>query len=198
MTLRGRLAATATLAVLVAVPTAGCTRDGGDAREPSPSPSASVSESPAPGEPVEVAIGQPATVDLTGSAATTQVAVTVTRVRRGRIQDLKDFVLDATVKQATPYYADVRIENTGEGAPSGATLTLWGLDSTDTVLPAADVRGTFGRCATKPLPKRFPPGSKAASCLLFLVPKGATLDEVQYRFNDGTTGPYSWPVPPGR
>jgi hypothetical protein len=118
----------------------------------------------------------------------------VTQVRRGRISDLRDFVLDARTRTSTPYYAIVRVRNTGNANLSGASVALWGFDSTGTVLPPARVRGAFERCQTRALPAHFTHGRQARSCLLFLVPRGARLTAVQYRFDDETTPPISWPV----
>jgi hypothetical protein len=123
---------------------------------------------------------------------TSEVEVAVTEVTEGRIRDLSRFRLDAEARSSTPYYADIRVTNNGGADLGGRRLTLWGLDSAGTVLPPADVIGTFRKCQSDPLPRRFRRGDSARSCLLFLAPEGTTLEAVQYRFNDRP--PYSWPV----
>lgn len=173
---------------------AACTVDSDGASAPSASPATATPSSPSPTpERVELALGEPASLTLQGgSGVSSRVRLAVTDVTKGRIRHLSDFRLDAEARRSTPYYATVRVTNTGSGNLSGERLTLWGLDSTGTVRPPADVVGTFPRCQHEPLPKRFTRRKSARTCLLFLLPPGTTLDAVQYRFNDRP--PYSWPV----
>lgn len=177
------------------VATAGCTADDGStapAESPAPSsPPASVSPTPSQ---VELALGEEATVTLQGKdGKSSEVAIAVTDVTEGRIRDLADFRLDAQARKSTPYYATVRVTNKGRADLGGRRVTLWGLDSAGTVLPPADVIGTFRKCQNRPLPSRFRRGDSTRTCFLYLAPKGTTLDAVQYRFNSDRT-PYSWPV----
>lgn len=168
--------------------------------EPSPSPSSTASADEATASAAAVAtptrtpIGAPATITVSKGNRSGEVAVTVTKVRKGSIKDLSDFVLDHSTRRSTPYYADVRVTNTSSTNLAGAKVPLWGLDATGTVLPAARVRGTFGKCDDQPLPKKFTKGERARTCLLFLVPKGGALQAVQYRPSDETAGVVSWPV----
>ncbi|HEX2176269.1 MAG TPA: hypothetical protein VHG70_10190 [Nocardioidaceae bacterium] len=178
------------------VATAACTPDGGStAPAESPSPSRSpASASPTPSQ-VQLALGEDASVTLQGRGGeSAEVGIAVTDVTRGRIRHLADFRLDAQARRSTPYYATVRITNNGRADLGGRRVTLWGLDSQGTVLPPADVVGTFRRCQNEPLPRRFRRGDSARTCLLYLAPEGTTLDAVQYRFNSNRP-PYSWPVP---
>jgi hypothetical protein len=197
MPVRSRVAAIA-VTVLLAL-TAACSGegDGGSdeaARTPTETANDAASETESPAQPTALPTGELATVMLTAGRRSGDADVTVTQVRRGRIADLRDFVLDARTRTSTPYYALVRVRNTGDANLSGAAVPLWGLDSTGTVLPPARVRGVFTRCQTRALPNGFTAGKQTRTCLLFLVPKGARLTAVQYRFDDETTAPISWPV----
>lgn len=173
--------------------TASCTAGSGSGggQEPQSAPSRP-SATPTPSE-VALEAGEPATVTLPGEGGgQAQVEVVVTDVAQGRIQDLREFRLDAETRTSTPYYADVRVTNAGGVDPARRSVALWGLDSEGTVRPPADLVGPFRRCQDEPLPKRFPDGDSARTCLLYLVPEGLTLDAVQYRFDEQP--PFSWPV----
>jgi hypothetical protein len=171
---------------------AGCTTDGEGTPATSPSPQASATATPSPAQ-VELALGEPATVTLRGrDDETSEVEVAVTEVTEGRIGHLRQFRLDQQARSSTPYYATVRVRNTGTADLAGRSVVLWGLDSEGTVRPAADVIGSFRRCQNDPLPRRFREGDTATTCLLYLVPDGTTLRAVQYRFNNRP--PFSWPV----
>jgi hypothetical protein len=182
------------LVVLVAgltLTVAGCT--GGDTSgdappKPRPSPTAS------PTGPVELSMGESASVPLDpADKSSSQVDLAVTDVVQGDIRDLSEFELDRQTRRSTPYYADVEVTKGGTGDLTGRRVTLWGLDSTGTVRPPADVVGTFKECPPDPLPKGFTAGETAQTCLIYLLPEGTSLEAVQYRFQGGTA-PYSWPV----
>lgn len=139
-------------------------------------------------------MGEPASFTLTsGSGRSSRVDLAVTKVEQGEIKDLSDFELNAEAKSSTPYYATVKVTNTGDGNLSGARLSLWGFDSEGVVRPPAEVVGTFSKCQQERLPKRFRNGRTARTCMIYLLPQGSALDAVQYRFNDDRS-PYSWPV----
>ncbi len=175
---------------------------GNDAEEaagpaPSPSPSVSVSVSPSPSSTVAVPEG----VELTevgadlgfGDTATvihepdqktgTVLELTVKSAARGTLKDLSGFVLDPYTKSSTPYYVDVAVENVGEGQVGGSGVPLWGVDGTNTLLPAARFTTAFRRCPSEPLPKRFGPGRSFETCLVFLAPDKGTLEAVSFRPN---------------
>jgi hypothetical protein len=183
----------AALAVSLGSATACTAENEGSAPAPSPTETASPSPTPSP-EDVERAIGEPASFTLrTGSGRRSRVRVAVTDVTEGRIRHLSDFVLDTEGRRSTPYYAHVRVANIGGGNLSRARITLWGFDSSGTVRPPAEVLGTFPRCQTRRAPKRFRRGDSMRTCLVYLVPRGSTLQAVQYRFSDDRP-PVSWPV----
>lgn len=172
---------------------------GSDADEgaATPSPSVSVSESPSPSSTVAV----PAGVELTevgadlafGDAATvihepdqkrgTVLELTVEDVTLGSLKDFSGFILDDYTKTSTPYYVDVAVENVGEGQVGGSGVPLWGVDATDTLLPAARFTTTFRRCPSESLPQKFGPGRSLETCLVFLAPDQGSLEAVSFRPN---------------
>lgn len=187
----------AALAVATGLLLAGCSGDDDDREaesSPSASPTETVSESPSEPSPTDVAVGDAASITLSAGQRSGEASVTVTKVRQGTIKDLSDFVLDRRTRRSTPYYADVRVENTSDTNLVGATVPLWGLDSDGTVLPPAQIRGTFGKCNNTPMPKGFGKGKRSKTCLLFLVPRGRQLEAVQYRPNDSAESLVSWPA----
>jgi hypothetical protein len=176
---------------------AGCSDDASEPESGGPagaSATPTATASPTPSEPPELAPGDTAVVGMTVGRRSGEVALTVARVERGTIKDLRDFILGKGVRTATPYYAHVRVQNRSRTDLAGGTPELWGLDSANTVLPPVDVRGGFATCESRPMPTSFTRGDKARTCLMFLVRKGATLSAVQYRYDDGTTEPVSWTV----
>jgi hypothetical protein len=168
-----------------------CTQGADDPAGPPATPSPTSTRTPSE-QPVELALGEPASFRLTsGPARGARVRVAVTRVRRGDIGDLSEFVLDAESRRSTPYYADARVTNAGGRRLADASVTLWGLDSEGTVRPPAQVVGRFTRCQGAAA-GRLGRGESVRTCFVYLLPRGSSLEAVQYRFNDKE--PYSWPV----
>jgi hypothetical protein len=186
----GRLGIALAAALLA---TTGCTGDGGGSASPGTQPPPTpTSASPTP-EQVRLTVGEPATFRLTGRGGeASRVRLAVTDVTEGKVKDPSWFRLDRQARQSTPYYAAVRVTNRGSGDLSGTQVTLWALDSGGTVRPPAEVIGSFGKCQNDPLPRRFTKGESARTCLLYLLPEGATLRAVEYRIGD--RAPYSWTV----
>ncbi|MPZ59743.1 MAG: hypothetical protein GEU93_00315 [Propionibacteriales bacterium] len=189
-----RTVVAAVLAVLAFA--SGCT-DADDTpateRQASGEPSSMAQEEP-PAEPesVELALGEPASFRFkAGARRSSRIELTVASIREGKIEDLSDFVVPPRLRKSTPYYAKIEVKNVGRGDLSRADVTMWALDSSGTVLPAADVVGSFGKCNREAMPRKFTKGKTARSCVTFLAPQGVTIDAVQYRFADETP-PYSW------
>ena len=129
----------------------------------------------------------------TGSGQKTKVAVTVLRVRKGKISDFKDFNLDAKQKATTPYYVDVKYENLGDMKLQRFLLDP-SIEDTDgeeyKPLNLIVLSGTFKVCP-KPSDKRLKPGEKFTLCAPFLLPKGKTMERVRFQ-GDVTQDPYFW------
>jgi len=187
-----RLRATraAALVAVAGLALAGCS--GGDASKASPS----ASGSPSPTTTVSIPAGQQLTAqgsDLKfGDTATvvfeatksagTVLKLTVKDAREGLLDDFKGFILDDKYKkQANYYYADVTVENVGEGDVGGVPVPLWGVNADNTLLPAVNFTTKFPKCASAPLPAKFGPGDKVDTCLVYLSPNNGTLDSVSYR-----------------
>ena len=139
-----------------------------------------------------LAQGKPATVVYqVGDAAASAVTVTVTRVKKGSIDDFRFFSLDAETKKSAPYYVSVTVKNEGPAGLGGGALPVYAHDSSNTNLPANDIVGTFKPCRSSKLPKSFLPGSDAKLCLVYLVPKGRKLQSIALQ-TDAKAEPISW------
>jgi len=193
---RSALALAAVLAVVGGGAT-GCA-DGEPTTQPSPT-TASPS-TPTVAVPSGVTLTEPGTALALGDSASavyadgeraTVLTVRVTKAVAGSTKDFKGFVLTRKERATTPYYVSARITNDGPGALGQTTVPLYGLDSTDTVFPATALVGAFDRCSGGPLPTGFAPHDSITTCLVYLVPDGATLEAVQLRTPDGAS-PISW------
>jgi hypothetical protein len=129
----------------------------------------------------------------TGSRNPTTVAVSVLRIRKGKISDFKDFNLDAKQKQTVPYYVDARYENLGKLKLQRFLLEPSIEDSDGQEYKALNLivlSGTFTRCP-QPSRTRLRPGQTFTLCSPFLLPKGKTLERVRFA-GDATKDPYFW------
>ncbi len=109
------------------------------------------------------------------------LAVTVTRLRQGSVEDLDDFILDEAAKQSTPYYVDAEVENIGKTDLGGAATPLYLVNGKDVLVRASKLQGTFAPCAARPLPRQFKPEASAEVCLVYLVANHGTLRSVSFR-----------------
>ncbi|QNN53316.1 hypothetical protein [Nocardioides mesophilus] len=200
-----RSAAVPALALALAAGLAGCSTD--DAAEPaagtsSGSPSASTSPTTDVSVPAGVEL-TPQGEDLSfGDTATvafepdqkrsTVLDLTVTGARQGTLDDFKGFILDDPYKKkANYYYVDVKVKNVGEGEVGGLPVPLWGVNADNTLLPAVNFTTTFKPCASTPLPKKFGPGQKVSTCLVYLSPDHGTLESLSFR-PDQAFDPIEW------
>jgi hypothetical protein len=118
--------------------------------------------------------------------------LTVQGVQKGTLADFKGFILDDTYKQkADYYYAKVQVKNVGEGDVGGVPVPLWGVNASNTLLPAVNFTTTFAKCPSKPLPASFPPGATLSTCLVYLSPDQGKLVAVSYRPSQ-EFNPISW------
>lgn len=170
-----------------------------------PGEAASPTSSPSPTS--TVAVGEDVSLtdvgaDLSfGDAATviyepdrkrgTVLELTVTKATQGSMNDFRSFILDDYTKAATPYYVDVTVKNVGEGGVGGTPVPLWGVDSENTLLPAASFTTNFPKCESEPLPKKFHAGDRIKTCLVYLAPDGGTMEAVSFRPNQAFD-PIQW------
>lgn len=185
---RARLLATGLLVAALGLAGCGGTDDGKAAPSPSPSPTAPTPtvEVPSgvtltdPGTTLD--FGQPATVpyrpnDRRGSV----LELTVTSVRRATIDDFAAYVLDKRTRRSTPYYVKVTVANAGTGDVGGTDVPLWAVDGSDTLVHSSTFTNSFQRCPSQSLPKRFGPGERLRTCLVYLLPDRGELTAVSFR-----------------
>lgn len=143
----------------------------------------------------ELAIGETASAIYRADRSRVSVVdVTVTSVLRGSIgRDFTTFNLPEKVAEQTPYYVRVRVTNDGPGQLAGAAVPVYALDSTATYFPATSLLGRLPACPGGPLPTPFAPQDTQTRCLLFLVPDGVRIQEIQLRPYEGYD-PVSWTV----
>ena len=129
----------------------------------------------------------------TGSKQETKVAVTVLKIRKGKISDFKDFNLDAKQKATTPNYVDVKYENLGKLKLQRFLLDPSIEDSDGQEYKPLNLivlSGTFKVCP-KPSDKRLTNGQSFTLCAPFLMPKGTAIERVRFH-GDVTQDPYFW------
>jgi hypothetical protein len=186
--------------------------DGAPATEESPAPSAETSsealDAPTESPTADVSVPEGVAVTAQGSdlgfgdSATvvfepdqkreTILQLTVTRARKGRLDDFQGFILDNDYKKkASYYYVDVAVENLGEGDVGGAPVPLWGVNQDNTLLPAVNFTTKFKPCDSTPLPKKFQPGDSLETCLVYLSPDKGSLESVSFR-PDQAFDPIEW------
>lgn len=126
-----------------------------------------------------LALGAPAAValEVSGQAASA-VTTTVTKVKKGSINDFRFFSLDETTRKSVPYYVTVNVKNEGPAGLGGAALPIYAHDDSFTNLPASDIVGQFKPCPRSTVPDTFEPGAAADICLVYLVPEGRTLSKI--------------------
>jgi len=109
------------------------------------------------------------------------LALTVTKLRQGSIEDFGDFILDDKAEQSTPYYVDVEVENIGKSDLGRMDTPLYLVNGKDVLVRASRLQGRFAPCAAKPLPRKFKPEASTEVCLVFLVANHGTLRSVSFR-----------------
>lgn len=211
---RGLVAGVAVLGLL-----AGCGGGGDDEGDVSPSPDpTSQAPSPAPSEspsadptadstaylptPEGITLTAPGTALRFKDAALAAwkprqdvvgvVGVRVLKVEQTTVaKSLVGFQLDAAARASTPYFVSTEVGNGGDTDLGGRQLPIYAVDSADRLIPPTGVDQGFKPCPGSVLPAIFAPGDEARSCLIFLVPSGATLQSVMFRPPEGVV-PLTW------
>lgn len=117
-------------------------------------------------------------------AATTTLGITVLKVRKGTQEELTQggLTVDAKNKSDTPYYVDVRYENTGSAAIK-RSLDVALEDQDGNLITAVTIFNyggkPFGQCPAIN-DGEVAPGSSYESCTLFLVPEGKEPSRVSF------------------
>ena len=163
----------ASTALIAFIFIAGCGGDGGEVH--------------ALGDPASVGYNE--TTDTGERGVHTTLEVTVLDVREGSHDELTDagFEVDEEDRNTTPYYVDVRYENTGD-----ATVTRnigVSLEDSDGNLISSTIVFDYGEQGFPPCESvdegKFAPGDSYESCTLFLVPEGLELGQVSFLSHGG-------------
>ena len=117
-------------------------------------------------------------------AARTTLGITVLKVRKGTQQELTQggFTVDAKNKSDTPYYVDVRYENTGSAAIK-RSLDVALEDQDGNLITSVVIFYSGGKpFATCPTINEgaLAPGASYESCTLFFVPQGKQPSRVSF------------------
>ncbi|MGZ8720499.1 MAG: hypothetical protein ACXWXH_03395 [Aeromicrobium sp.] len=112
------------------------------------------------------------------------VSVAVTAVKKGEIKDFRFFSLDDETKQATPFYVAATVRNIGPAGIGGAPIPLYAHDSNNTISRPNELVGDFAPCPNGTLPKKFLPDATAKVCLVYMIPKGASLVSIDLKTAD--------------
>lgn len=201
---RNRALTTAALVGTCLLSVAGCTTSTTKPEtQDSSTPTASVSVTTAP--PVATTAPDGTTLPGTGLAVGERavvryepdrkhravLAISVAKVVRGKVQDLKQFNLGEDTLRSSVYYTTLKVRKVHGGDVSGEWVALYGAVSKSMVVPPATFASTFSRCDYQPLPSRFRTGEKATLCMVMLAPKRGRISEIQWRPADGSA-PISW------
>jgi hypothetical protein len=124
-------------------------------------------------------VGQPAVIDYTDSSTNDKSIIELTpkKIEKGTLDDFKNIDLDEDQKSATPYYATIEVKNVGDGDLSGGDPATYinGVDDRGQDQNEIIFFGDFERCDHE-TPKKFKPGDTYSACLVYLIPKGGSLE----------------------
>jgi hypothetical protein len=196
-----RVIAVILLSLSIGAAAAGCGGDGGADDSASPLPSSSI-----PGiQSLPAAAATPGTKLTQNTSAKVLfvrnhkrkglISLAIDSVRTGSTGDLANFILDRQAKSSTPYYVDVTVTNVGGGHVGGAPVPLYGVNGHNTLLPPADLMGSFKSCQTDRIPRRLARGRAFSTCLMFLSPRHGKLTAVEFHYASGAE-PVTWVVHP--
>jgi hypothetical protein len=196
-----RVIAVILLSASIGAAAAGCGGDGGADDSASPLPSSSI-----PGiQSLPAAAATPGTKLTQNTSAKVLfvrnhkrkglISLAIDSVRTGSTGDLANFILDRQAKSSTPYYVDVTVTNVGGGHVGGAPVPLYGVNGHNTLLPPADLMGSFKSCQTDRIPRRLARGRAFSTCLMFLSPRHGKLTAVEFQYASDVE-PVTWAVHP--
>jgi hypothetical protein len=120
------------------------------------------------------------------------VGISVLRIERTTVAaSLQGYRLDAAAAASTPYFVTIEVGNGGDTDLGGRQLPMYVVDSADRLVAPTGIDQAFEPCPRSTLPAVFAPGDATRSCLIFLVPPGATLEQVMFRPPEGVV-PITW------
>jgi hypothetical protein len=89
--------------------------------------------------------------------------------------------LDEQQKKSNPYFVRATVTNRGETDLSGKPVPLYIVDGNNTLIEATTFASSFTPCQPGTFPKKFKPGHKTKTCLVFLSPNHGDLTAVSFR-----------------
>ncbi|MCX6397832.1 MAG: hypothetical protein NTV23_15200 [Propionibacteriales bacterium] len=178
----------AVLAVVVPVALTGC---GPDTKEKAvvPSPGAAPSDVSVPSGTAlspygsELKFGDTATVGYAPNSNRASVLkLTVVSVTQGSVaKDLGGYSLNDRMRQSTPFYVQVDVENVGIGDVGKTPVPLFLEDNRKALIGPSTFTDNFTKCPSKPFPTTFAPKAKARFCLVYLTPNRGTFSAMSFR-----------------
>ena len=122
------------------------------------------------------------------SKDSTKLETTVVSVKKGSIDDTKNFKLDAQTKVSTPFYVTVRFRNAGTRSmePGGIFGLVKSHNGTGDALGRLNLIGTFAQCGGK-TPEQLAPGASYTDCGVYVAPTGQDISKVVFGFYLGDT-----------
>jgi hypothetical protein len=136
-----------------------------------------------------LAVGETATVMYETKSLSkegTQLAVTVTSVKAGSIDDLADFDLDAQSKVSDPFYVAVSFQNVGPlpMEPSGIFGLITAHNTAGDELNRLSLIGEFAPCDGEVV-DNLAVGASYTDCGVYLAPTGQDISKVTFAFYFG-------------
>lgn len=134
------------------------------------------------GQQATVAWVSPSDFSVNGGQKGTKMQVTVASIAKGSIDDFKNFTLDANAKASTPYYVKLQLKAVEDAGPAAVkddpAISFEALDDRGQKQERAIVSGTFAPCNEAHAPKPFAAGKSYASCAVYLIPGGGSIQKV--------------------
>jgi hypothetical protein len=124
-----------------------------------------------------------------GAQAGLRLQVAVLSIVKASMSDFKNVDLTGTQKSDTPYYVKVQIKALGATPPKSSddpAITFDAIDDRGQEQESVTFFGTFQPCNDNTPPQPFAGGKSYASCLVYLMPGGGSIQKVQWA--DGPSG----------
>jgi hypothetical protein len=119
----------------------------------------------------------------------------VLEIEKGSQADFKNIDLEPEQKKATPYYVRIRVANPGSKVPADEDPVLGhdAIDDRGQEQGRVIFIGDFETCDYADVPKPFSKGKSYETCLVYLVPGGGSIKEVQWSGADEYfSDPVTW------
>jgi hypothetical protein len=131
------------------------------------------------------------------SKQSTKLAVTAVSVKKGSIDDLKNFKLDAQTKVSVPFYITMKFRNLGPKSmdPGGIFGLIEPHNTAGDPLNRLSLLGEFKPCDGTP-PKQLAVGASFTECDVYIAPAGQNIGNVVFGFylGDADRTEITWTV----